>query len=144
MVSIGFEAVANLKRLNFTLKGVLPGKVYFVTRGATSRSDLQVLRDAPGGCFVVLLLEEAPMGRLLDSEHVLLIGVQHVTGMWVLRALRKRMRQYFSALKVEQADADWCNGMENVTAAAAAAGMHDGPYTRSHICGGRAPDGAAA
>ena len=51
------------------------------------------------------------MGKLLDSEHVLLIGVQHVTGMWVLRALR--MRQYFLALKVEQADAERCNAMEN-------------------------------
>ena len=25
------------------------------------------------------------MGRLLANEHVLLVGVQHVTGMWVLR-----------------------------------------------------------
>ena len=31
MVSIGFEAVASLKRLNFTLKGVMPGKVHYST-----------------------------------------------------------------------------------------------------------------
>ena len=58
VVSIGFDAVTRLAGLGFTLKGVLPGKVHRVTRGATTRSDLYMLRDAPGGLFVVL--EEAP------------------------------------------------------------------------------------
>ena len=50
------------------------------------------------------------MGSLLANEHVLLVGVQHVTGMWVLRGMR--MRAYFSALKVEAADALKYGGLE--------------------------------
>ena len=30
------------------------------------------------------------MGSLLANEHVLLVGVQHVTGMWVLRGMRMK------------------------------------------------------
>ena len=59
---------------------------------------------------MVLILDEAPMGRLLATEHVLLVGVEHVTGMWVLRGMR--MKSYFSALKVEAADAAKFNGIE--------------------------------
>jgi hypothetical protein len=108
MVSIGFDAVAGLSGLTFTLKGVAAGKVHCVTRAATLRSDLHMLQDAPGGSFVVV--DEAPLGSLLPSEHVLLIGVQHVTGMWVLRGMR--MRAYFSALKVEAADAIKYGGLQ--------------------------------
>ena len=56
------------------------------------------------------MLEEAPMGKLLKDEHVLLVGVQHVTGMWVLRGMR--MKSYFTALRVEAADAAKFNGIE--------------------------------
>ena len=49
MVSIGFDAVAGLSGLSFTLKGVMAGKVHRVTRAATTRSDLYMLQDAPGG-----------------------------------------------------------------------------------------------
>ena len=58
MVSIGFEAVAGLSELRFSLQGVAPGKVHQITRAAVARSDLHMLRDAPGGVFVVL--DEAP------------------------------------------------------------------------------------
>ena len=75
--------MAGLNVLSFTLKGVLPGKVHRITRAATVRSDLYMLQDAPGGLFVVL--DEAPLGSLLPTEHVLLVAVQHVTGMWVMR-----------------------------------------------------------
>ena len=50
------------------------------------------------------------MGSLLANEHVLLVGEQHVTGMWVLRGMR--MKAYFSALKVEAADASKYGGLE--------------------------------
>ena len=33
MVSIGFDPVAGLRGLSFTLKGVIAGKVHRVTRG---------------------------------------------------------------------------------------------------------------
>ena len=49
MVSIGFDAVTGLSGLSFTLKGVVAGKVHRVTRAATTRSDLYMLQDAPGG-----------------------------------------------------------------------------------------------
>ena len=52
-VSIGFDAVAGVNVVSFTLKGVLPGKVHRITRAATVRSDLYMLQDAPGGLFVV-------------------------------------------------------------------------------------------
>ena len=50
------------------------------------------------------------MGKLLKDEHVLLVGVQHVTGMWVLRGMR--MKSYFAALRVKAADAAKFNGIE--------------------------------
>ena len=43
MVSISFDAVTSLSGMSFTLKGVLPGKVHRVTRGATTRSDLHMM-----------------------------------------------------------------------------------------------------
>jgi hypothetical protein len=101
MVSIGFEAVVGLSELRFSLKGVAPGRVHRITRAAAARSDLHMLRDAPGGMFVVL--DEAPIGSLLQYEHVLLVVVQHVTGMWVVRGVR--MKAYFAAVKIEAADA---------------------------------------
>ena len=101
MVSIGFDAVAGLNVLSFALKGVAPGKVHRITRAATVRSDLYMLQDVPGGLFVVL--DEAPLGSLLPTEHVLLVAVQHVTGMWVIRGMR--MKAYFAATKAEAADA---------------------------------------
>ena len=101
MVSIGFEAVSGLSELQFSLQGVAPGKVHRITRAVVARSDLHMLRDAPGGAFVVL--DEAPMGSLLQNEHVLLVAVQHVTGMWVVRGMR--MKAYFAAVKIEAADA---------------------------------------
>ena len=58
--------------------------------------------------FVVL--DEAPLGSLLAYEHVLLVGVQHVTGMRVLRGMG--MRAYFSALKIDPADATRFGGLE--------------------------------
>ena len=75
MVSIGFDAVAGLNVLSFTLKGVLPGKVHRITRAATVRSDLYMLQDAPGGLFVVL--DEAPLAGqvryfLLSQKYFLL------------------------------------------------------------------------
>ena len=54
MVSIVCDAVAGLRGLSFTLKGVIAGKVHRVTRAATTRSDLYMLQDAPSGLFVVL------------------------------------------------------------------------------------------
>ena len=102
-MSIGFDAVAGLRGC------VIAGKVHRVTRAATTRSDLYMLQDAPGGLFVVL--DEAPIGRLLANEHVLLVGVQHVTGMWVLRGMR--MKAYFSALKVDSTDAMKFGGLES-------------------------------
>ena len=62
-----------------------------------------------GGLFVVL--DEAPMSKLLANAHVLLVGVQHVTGMWVLRGMQ--MKAYFSALKVEAASAHKFGGIAN-------------------------------
>ena len=56
-----------------------------MTRAATTRPELYMLQDAPGGLFVVL--DGAPMGSMLAKEHVLLVGVQHVSGMWVLRGM---------------------------------------------------------
>ena len=94
--------MAGLNVLSFALKGVAPGKVHRITRAATVRSDLYMLQDAPCGLFVVL--DEAPLlGSLLPTEHVLLVAVQHVTGMWVIRGMR--MKAYFAAIKVEAADA---------------------------------------
>ena len=98
MVSIGFDAVAGLSSLSFAFKGVLAGRVHPVTRAATARSDLYMLQDAPAWyCLAACLLSW--MVSLLAREHVLLVGVQHVSGMWVLRGMR--MGAYFSALKVE-------------------------------------------
>ena len=93
--------MAGLTGLRFTLKGVAPGRVHRITRAATARTDLYMLQDAPGGLFVVL--DEGPLGSLLPTERVLLVTVQHVTGMWILRGMR--MKAYFAAIKVEAADA---------------------------------------
>ena len=63
-MSIGFNEVAGLSGLSFTLKGVMTGKVHRVTRAATTRSDVYMLQDAPGGLFVPnlwLVLDEAPI-----------------------------------------------------------------------------------
>jgi hypothetical protein len=59
-----------------------------------------MLHDALGGMFIAL--EEAPAGSLLPKEHVLLVAVQRVDGLWVLRGMR--IGAYFSAIKVEAAD----------------------------------------
>ena len=101
MVSIGFDAVTGWGGLSFTLKGVRPGLVHRFTVSVIGRSGLHMLQDALGGLFVVL--DEAPLGSLLPTEHVLLVAVQHVTGMWVIRGMR--MKAYFAATKVEAADA---------------------------------------
>ena len=101
LVSIGLDAVAGLGGLGFTIRSVLAGRVHRITRAATTRTDLHMLQDAPGGLFVVL--DEAPMGSLLPKEHVLLVAVQHVNGTWVLRGMR--MGAYFSAIRVEATDA---------------------------------------
>ena len=50
------------------------------------------------------------MGKLLANAHVLLVGVQHVTGMWVPRGMR--MKAYLSAIKIESADAMNFGGVE--------------------------------
>ena len=60
MVSIGFDAVAGLSGLSFTIKSVLAGRVHRMTRAATPRADLHMLHDAPGGVFIAL--DEAPVG----------------------------------------------------------------------------------
>ena len=49
MVSIGFDAVAGLDGLSFTIKSVLAGRVHQITRAATRRTDLHMLHDALGG-----------------------------------------------------------------------------------------------
>ena len=59
MVSIGFDAVAGLGGLSFTIKSVLAGRVHRITRAATRRADLHMLHDAPGGMFIAL--DEAPI-----------------------------------------------------------------------------------
>jgi hypothetical protein len=100
MVSIGFDAVASLSGVSFTIKSVLAGRVHRITRAATRRADFHMLHDAPGGVFIAL--DEAPVGSLLPKEHVLLVAVQHVDGLWVLRGMR--IGAYFSAIKVEAAD----------------------------------------
>ena len=86
MVSIGFGEVMGWSGLSFTLRGVAPGELHQITRSMIGRSDLHMLQDAPGGLMVVL--GEAPLPSLLKDEHVLLIAVQHVTGMWVIRGMR--------------------------------------------------------
>ena len=53
MVSIGFDAVAGLNVLSFTLEGVLPGKVHRITRAATVRSDLYSLNVGKLEFFLV-------------------------------------------------------------------------------------------
>ena len=82
-------------------RGTRQGASDYCTRAAIARTDLYMLQDAPGGLFVVL--DEAPLGSLLPTEHVLLVAVQHVTGMWVLSVMR--MKAYCAAIKVEAADA---------------------------------------
>ena len=101
MVSIGFDEVTGWSSLKFTLQGVMPGWVHRITRSVIGRTDLYMLQDAPGGLFVVLA--EAPLPTLLKEEHVLLVAVQHVTGMWVIRGMR--MKAYFAAVKLEKSDA---------------------------------------
>ena len=105
MVSIGFDAVAGLGGLSFTIKSVLAGRVHQITRAATRRTDLHMLHDALGGRVsgMFIALDEAPVGSLLPREHVLLVAVQRVDGLWVLRGMR--IGAYFSAIKVEAADA---------------------------------------
>ena len=65
MVSIGFDAVAGLSGLSFTIKSVLAGRVHQITRAATRRTDLHMLHDALGGVFIAL--DEAPVGSLLPK-----------------------------------------------------------------------------
>ena len=101
MVSIGFDEVTSLNGLSFTVRSVLAGRIHQITRAAMRRSDLYMLHDAPGGVFVVL--DEAPVGSLLPHEHVLLVAVQRVDGLWVLRGMR--IAAYFSAMKAENEDA---------------------------------------
>ena len=101
MVSIGFDEVTGLNGLRFTVRSVLAGRIHQITRAAMRRSDLYMLHDAPGGVFVVL--DEAPVGSLLPYEHVLLVAVQRVDGLWVLRGMR--IAAYFSAMKAENEDA---------------------------------------
>ena len=98
--SVGFDEVTGLNGLSFTVRSVLAGRVHRITRAATRRSDLHMLHDAPGGVFVAL--DEAPVGSLLHEEHVLLVAVQRVDGVWVLRGMR--IGAYFSAMMVEAAD----------------------------------------
>ena len=101
MVSIGFDEVTGLNGLSFTVRSVLGGRIHQITRAAMRRSDLHMLHDAPGGVFVAL--DEAPVGSLLPYEHVLLVAVQRVDGLWVLRGMR--IGAYFSAMRVENEDA---------------------------------------
>ena len=54
MVSIGFDAVAGLNGLSFTIKSVLAGRVHQITRAATRRTDLHMLHDALGSMFIAL------------------------------------------------------------------------------------------
>jgi hypothetical protein len=100
MVSIGFDEVTSLSGLSFTVRSVLAGRIHRITRAAMRRSDLHMLHGAPGGGFVVL--DEAPVGSLLPYEHVLLVAVQRVDGLWVLRGMR--IAAYFSAMKAENED----------------------------------------
>ena len=58
IVSIGFDAVAGLSGLSFTIKSVLAGRVHRITRAATRRAELHMLHDAHGGVFIAL--DEAP------------------------------------------------------------------------------------
>ena len=82
---------------------------------------LYMLHDAPGGLFVVL--DEAPLvgqPACQSIEHVLLVGVQHVTGMWVLRGMRMKAKKSLfnerSVARVREAPtrtgniADWEGG----------------------------------
>ena len=108
MVSIGFDAVADLSGLRFAFKGVRPGVVHPVTRAAAARAESYMLQDAPGGLFVIL--NGAPMGSLLAKEHVLLVGVQHVSGMWVLRGMR--MGAYVAALRIEAHEVGRCGSLK--------------------------------
>ena len=109
MVSIGFDAVKGWGGLSFTLKGVRPGLVHRITVSVVGRSGLHMLQDALGGLFVVLA--EAPLPSILQAEHVLLVAVQHVTGMWVLRGMR--MKAYIDAVMLEKRDTARWGGMQN-------------------------------
>ena len=99
MASVGFDTLT-LQAVTFSVVGIVRGKIHYVTRSMLSRSDLAVLRDAPGGQWVVVA--EAPMPKVLEDEHVLTVALQHPSGRWVVRSIR--MRTYFAAIKVEHAD----------------------------------------
>jgi hypothetical protein len=109
MVSIGFDEVTGWGGLSFTLKGVGPGLVHRITVSVIGRSGLHMLQDALGGLFVVLA--EAPLPSILQTEHVLLVAVQHVTGMWVLRGMR--MKAYLEAVMLEKKDSTRLGGIQN-------------------------------
>ena len=81
------------------------------------------------------------MGKLLKDEHALLVGVQHVTGMWVLRGMR--MKSYFSALRVEATDAAKFNGIEAaLSAGCSAARCYVSGWLPRHLEGeSEEPDG---
>ena len=81
----------------------------------------------------VIFLNEFPeifafanMGSLLPKEHVLLVGVQHMSGMWVLRGMR--MGAYVTALKVEAHEVGRCGSLKQALqdAQQLAAGFRDG------------------
>ena len=50
------------------------------------------------------------MGSLLAKEHVLLVGVQHVSGMWVLRGMR--MGAYVAALRIVAREVGRCGSLK--------------------------------
>ena len=50
------------------------------------------------------------MGSLLAKEHVLLVGVQHVSGMWVLRGML--MGAYVAALRIEAHEVGRCGSLK--------------------------------
>ena len=108
-VSIGFEEVKGWGGLKFSIVGVRPGLVHRITQSMIGRSGLHMLQDALGGLLVVLA--EAPMPSLLPTEHVLLVAVQHVTGMWVLRGMR--MKAYFAVIMLEKRDAAKFGSMQS-------------------------------
>ena len=82
----------------------MAGKVHWITRAATRRADLHMLHDAPGGVFIALdggpSGEPPPQGARAPRGA---LAVQRVDGLWVLRGMR--IGAYFSAIKVEAADA---------------------------------------
>ena len=66
------------------------------------------------------------MGSLLAKEHVLLVGVQHVSGMWVLRGMR--MGAYVAALRIVAREVGRCGSLKQALqdAQQLAAGFRNG------------------